>query len=1513
MRFANQARVSVPEKIKFTKSKVPLKTRFLSHGFFFSLLIAAVGGGMSVAQAQSCSIYQGAGGNWFSTVVAAAQSDLPQFYCESGYCATDFSVDVSSCQQASNWICAYNWSKIDAPGSNYCEQLPARYCGPQSPLYNLVGLVGSGPCQVYWVTAQKNNETCSGNCVGDPINPGPGNVYKREDDDVSVSGASPIEFRRYYNSADTTQSDMGAGWHHSYSRSISANSYPTVVLTASGSSGQSGLVSAQYSDPATACTSGFADIQGSVSAWNGASAAFTGSVCVISNGGNTVGTLRVYSLYWDSAQSTPVEYNIIRDDGKILRYTTQGGIINAPPGVSLRLAVTSSGFTLTDDQDNFEVYNSGGVLQSITSRSGIVQTITHDQSGRWTGVTDSFGNSMAIGLNSGSLIASASINGGTAVQFAYDSSNRLAIVTNADSTTHTYGYTNSTFPNALTSEVDESGTTYATWNYDSQERATSSSLAGGANAVSLVYNYPNSTTVTDALGAVRTFSFGRFGEAMPVIAIGGVPCLFNCADAAATTYDSAGWVSSRTDYNGNVTCYANDQTRGLELVRVEGFAPGSTCPTNLSSYTPTAGTTQRKISTTWSATFQLPTLIVEPTRSITFNYDGSGNLFTRTVTDTTVSPNVSRTWTYTYNSVGQVLTAQGPRTDLNSTKTYAYYACTSGTQCGQIQTVTDELGHVTTFNTYNAYGQPLTITDPNGLVTTLSYDARQRLISSSKAGEVTSFAYYPTGLLRTITMPDGSYLQCSYDPAHRLTGITDGLGNQISYTLDALGNHTATQSFDASNALTFSQSQVFNTLSLPSQQIGSAGTAAVTTTFGYDPNGNQTSIAAPLSRHTGKQYDALNRLIQATDPASGVTGLGYDINDNLISVQDPRGLGTGYAYNGFGDLITQVSPDTGTTTKTYDSGGNLATSTDARGAVGAYTYDALNRVTQIAYSDQTINYTYDAGTNGVGHLTGASDVNHSMAWTYDPLGRVTGKTQATAGITKSIAYDYTNGDLTSIVTPSGQTINYTYTNHQITTIKVNGTTLLSSVTYEPFGAPNGWTWSNGAVTTKTFDQDGMPSTIITPGLTANVTNVFTVDAGSRITGITDSGTSTVSETYGYDLLDRVTSGVTSAQSTSFTYDANGNRITTPTATLTIDPKSNRISAIAGNPARTYGYDAAGNTTSYTGATFTYNQRGRMSSAAVTAGTTNYIYNALGQLIEKSGNGGTTLLVYDEAGHLMGEYSSTGALIQETVWMGDTPVATLRPNGSPLCTSTLCIFYVHTDQLGTPRKVEGPLGNNLEWRWDPNTFGASSPQQTIVYNLRFAGQYFLPETGLFYNYFRDYDPATGRYVESDPIGLNGGSYSTYAYVGGNPITNIDPNGEGPLGYAIGSQIGGWAAGILGSETGPFDVAIAAGGRYLGGLAGDALENWALANSYVNDPAAQAEYDAYKTAYAAPPPPGLDPCEMLNWQLQREQNLLQARQAWDAKWLPGRHAAAIEQSKRAIANLKDKMRKAGCSCP
>jgi RHS repeat-associated protein len=237
------------------------------------------------------------------------------------------------------------------------------------------------------------------------------------------------------------------------------------------------------------------------------------------------------------------------------------------------------------------------------------------------------------------------------------------------------------------------------------------------------------------------------------------------------------------------------------------------------------------------------------------------------------------------------------------------------------------------------------------------------------------------------------------------------------------------------------------------------------------------------------------------------------------------------------------------------------------------------------------------------------------------------------------------------------------------------------------------------------------------------------------------------------------------------------------------------------------YDAAGNTTSYTGDIFTYYDRGRMSSATVSAGATTYLYNALNQLIKKSGNGGTTILMYDEAGHLLGEYTAAGVLKQETIWMGDIPVATLRPSGS-----TVAIYYVQTDHLGTPRKVTRPSDNGLMWRWDPDTYGSMPANNNpaglgaFTYNLRFPGQYYLPETGLYYNYFRDYDPQTGRYIESDPIGLRGGSYSTYAYVGGNPLSYRDPSGKSPVGIVVGLLLGGAYnvlvnAGTIGEPGGP----------------------------------------------------------------------------------------------------------------
>lgn len=188
--------------------------------------------------------------------------------------------------------------------------------------------------------------------------------------------------------------------------------------------------------------------------------------------------------------------------------------------------------------------------------------------------------------------------------------------------------------------------------------------------------------------------------------------------------------------------------------------------------------------------------------------------------------------------------------------------------------------------------------------------------------------------------------------------------------------------------------------------------------------------------------------------------------------------------------------------------------------------------------------------------------------------------------------------------------------------------------------------------------------------------------------------------------------------------------------------------------------------------YTYDSRQRLVSLTASGKTTAYQYNGLGQRISKTG----MLFMYDLDGHLLGEYDASGNAIQETVWLFDLPIATLRPNGAGAA-----IYPIHPDELGSPRVITD-LSNQPVWRWDSDAFGNGAPNEDpratgskFTYNLRFPGQYFDKESGLHYNYFRDYDPGTGRYVQSDPIGLKGG-VNTYVYTRGNPLTFADPTGE-----------------------------------------------------------------------------------------------------------------------------------------
>jgi len=518
---------------------------------------------------------------------------------------------------------------------------------------------------------------------------------------------------------------------------------------------------------------------------------------------------------------------IRRNDGKEYNFKQSSGVWVTDADVHGRLVELTDianvrlGWRYSTGDNTVETYNAVGKLTSIAERSGLTQTLTYSDAstpvaiaptaGLLLRVSNTFGYQLNFTYDASSRISTMTGPAGGVYRYAYDANNNLASVTYPDGTSKTYHYENTAFPHALTGITDENNNRYATFSYDTQGRGISTEHAGGAERVSLAYNADGSTTVTDTLNTARTYQFQTIlgvvksnGQSQP----GGSGC---GASASALTYDANGNVASRTDFNGNRTDYRYDLTRNLETSRTEGLtASGAATPVT------------RTITTLWHPTFRLPVQISQGNQQTTYRYNSQGELTDKTVKD--LAANTTRSWhtAYIYSSVPGVLQQKvedGPRTDVSDATTYDYYpadaTCTGGhLGCrGQLQQITDALGHSTQLTRYNAHGQIEQLSDPNGLVTTLSYDLRQRLTSLDAGGETTTYTYDPAGQLARVTRPDGAYLAYSYDAAHRLIKTQDDQGNTLSYTLDAMGNRIKEEAYDPGGQLARSQSRVYDALS----------------------------------------------------------------------------------------------------------------------------------------------------------------------------------------------------------------------------------------------------------------------------------------------------------------------------------------------------------------------------------------------------------------------------------------------------------------------------------------------------------------------------------------------------------------------------------------------------------------------------------------------------------------------------------------------------------------------------
>ncbi len=1105
-----------------------------------------------------------------------------------------------------------------------------------------------------------------------------------------------------------------------------------------------------------------------------------------------------------------------RSDGKTIHFKFNGVQWIGDSDISERLLeIPGSGWQLIDNNNTLETYNTSGRLLSITNRDGRTQTLGYDVNGRLNTVTDDTGRALTFTYDASSRIQTLTDPAGGIYRYAYDSNGGLASVTYPDGKIRTYHYNEPAFtgganlPYALTGITDENGVRFATYTYDTQGRAITTEHAGGVERNALGYSSDGSQTlVTDPLGSQYTHHFQTIlgvakstGQSQPA----GSGC--NAA-SSQINYDVNGNAISRADFNGNKTCYAYDSTRNLEIARVGGVSSTSSCPSDLVHYTPASASSERKIITDWHASFRLPVRITEAGRETNVVYDTHGNITQHQIRN--ILANTTRTWntSYSYHPTlaGVILQKieDGPRTDVTDITTTHYYppdaTCSGGhLGCrGQIASITNALSHVTQITRYNAHGQPEEIIDPNGLTTVLTYDTRQRLLSRTVGTEITRYQYDGVGQLKKITFPDSSFLSYSYDDAHRLTGITDNMGNRIQYTLDTMGNRTKEEVFDAGNNLAKTQQREYDALSRLWQTLGAENQS---TQYQYDAQGNLKQVIDPLLHTTHFQFDARNRWVGATDPANGLTQQTLNALDRVTQISDPKTITTSYSYNGFGDVTQETSADRGITKYTYDSAGNLKTVLDARGVKHTYTWDALNRPTKRTHTTVTgvpattaLTWSYDAGANGIGRLTNMTDESGSTSFSYDPQGRLLNKTQmtknGTINYTHTLGYQYDSlGRIILTTYPSGTQIATSYgANGRPSEIRINGVVLLNNIAYHPLGEPKNWKWGNGRIYTRNFDLDGQ----IKMHPIGNDTRTLTYDLAGRITHTTDTNP-VYNRGYDYDSLDRLVGESDNSSFKSWQYDANSNRTQAQfggTAyPYTIAGSSNRLTSVAGPTLKNYSYDAAGNPLSDGATTFTWNAAGKLTATVNNGKTHTYRYNALDQRVFKNSTlSPRFLFFYDPNGQLIGEYRDNTATVtptddwlvrQETIWLEDIPVAVIK---KATATSPILIYFIHTDHLNTPRVIVNQ-SNTPVWRWEnTHAFGANlldenpdGNSELFEYHPRFPGQYFDKETGLHYNYFRYYEPETGRYISPDPIGLAGG-INTYVYVAGNPMSFTDPTGE-----------------------------------------------------------------------------------------------------------------------------------------
>jgi RHS repeat-associated protein len=897
----------------------------------------------------------------------------------------------------------------------------------------------------------------------------------------------------------------------------------------------------------------------------------------------------------------------------------------------------------------------------------------------------------------------------------------------------------------LPTKITEAGRE-TTYTYDSQGNLLTQSVVGAASGTTRTWQWAYNSL---GLVATRTAPNGA-ATSYQYDSAGDLTHRTNAlGQTDAYTHDGAGRVLTHTAPNGAITTYTYDP-RGRLLARQRGGLA--------TAYT-------------YRASGQLASATLASGYAISYQYDAAQRL-------TGWSDNRGASASYQLDAMGnrvQESIAQQGQDSTPTTRQTVWQLARAINSLNRVQSVTvgDSAAPQGYSYGYNANGDLTSATDGQGQTTRYGLDALRRV--------------------QSITDPADATATLQYDALDAITQASDFQGTATNYQRDALGNATTEASPDAGTAHT-----TYDSLGLPQQITDATGR---TTTLTRDALGRTTAIEYADGTRTQLRHD-LTGSTYYNAPGSPNASVGY-----LAEIKAPT-VTTRYQRDALGRLTRKTQ---------------LLSSGDVRSVSYAYVppgQGGAGQLARITYpSGRRLTYQYD----GTGQLT-------ALQWdglllladlTWNPLGQPTGwrwpGIGPLGGLAETRQYD-TAGQLTH--------------------------TSLLDLTRDSAGR-----------ITQIQQQHLLPGTAQEPQQ-ATITSAYTYDALGRLTASGHTTTATLPA--GLGLAD-----VAGYTSMGYSYDANGNRLAdtqarqlasgtslTTTRTYTIAPGTNRLTDVSATEDGTtaasiaYGYDATGAITSATrnGAThyLKYGAQGHVSQLipgrASGPWAVRYTYNGIGQRILKTdARTGMadlriehTLYSDEDATQMLGSYRNKRSLDSaapqgendstEVIYLptasGLLPIAT-QINGR--------LYAIHADHLNTPRRLTNSQGQ-VAWQWLITGFGETNPttgaggylqtgngytySEAVTFDLRYPGQVWDEETQLSYNMSRYYDPATGRYIQADPIGLEG--WNRFAYVEGNPLNYTDPKGLNPL-------TGAWAGAGAGSAFGPV-------GTVVGGIVGAGVGAW-----------------------------------------------------------------------------------------